>query len=559
MNKKLILGLLAGLAFVGAIVAFILGRHKGDDYCSVIPKDAVMVARVAPVELLRKNDIELDELADQVGDGKRFVKMGISYLKGCGVDITRPFYFFMDGNGCLGACCAISDKKDFVSVIKNEMRTEVIEHDGYSWVNLGSEDATLCFDGKKLLFYANIRSQKVFDDDVVALMSQGADESVMKTPLYQQIIDTNKSLAVNMDYSGFMDLAKALDTTGEMSAISAVGMLLPACNMLYTMDIEGSQIQSAYDLLAHDEKGEKELKEFFSNLPQIEGGKSVQGLRNPLGWLCFNFPGSKVMDFVQQIPGAKDALAQIVQKVDIPTLLGSIDGDVTLSLGNNIQGKQPEFLLLANTTKDKKYVPVLQSLVGLSGSDVALVQDDASHFHITQKTWDYSQVWNDSHVFDMDDESSVDSDEDDYFDELDELTDDDFGFDEEEIVPEATATTSTLAYLSVLNDQLMLTNATSVKDMTKFDTDAFRLYASDMKGCLLYGVFDVQELIKQLRVVVTNDADVRLLKALKNIKDVVVKVDGSHGEFNINMADGKKVKDVAVELANIFSSAFMGH
>lgn len=562
MNKKLILGCLAAVVACAALVWFIFGRSKKDDYCSVIPQDAVLVARMAPAEFLEKNGIALDELADKVGESRRFVKMGLSYLKGCGIDITRPFYFFVDGNACIGMCAAVSDVKDLKSVIKTEMHSEILDENGYNWVNVGSGDAWLCFDSDKVLFYGNPRNISVMQEDIVSLMKQDADKSVLSTDLYKQLIDSKKSFAANLDYAATMDIVKSLaGSSGDMAALTATALLMPPCNMLFGLDAEGNKVQYTADVFPKDSKAEKEYDELMSKVPSIKGDLVGKGLKNPLAWMCFNFPGKDLLDFVMQIPGAEETLAQVSQKVDIATLLGSFNGDVTLSVNNDLSASDPEFLLIAST-ENNKYVGVLNTLTTIGGSDVALVSDGGSTFHITQKQYDWTSAFEGYDVDDVTDDIddyAIEEEEDDYFDDLDELTDD-------ELVPEyvdptpaapANTTTKTVAYIFNKDNLFMLTNSENIKNTPRFDSSVAEIYKSDMKGCKFYGFIDIQEFVKQVKLQENIDEKgATILRVLKGLKDVVAKATDRHVEVTLNTMDDKNFVEFVCDAIQAVSSTF---
>lgn len=554
MNKKLILGGLAAIVAIAALVWIIFGRSKSDEYASVIPDNAVLVARIAPVEFLEKNNIELDELADKVGEGKRFVKMGLSYLKGCGVDITRPFYFFVDGNACIGMCAAVSDVKDLKSVLKTELHAEIMDENGYNWVKVGSRgEAWLCFDSDKALFYGNPRDISVMQDDIIALMKQDEDKSVLSTDLYKQLVDGKKSFAANLDYAAAMDIVKSLaGNSSDVAAISATGLLMPPCNILFGLEAEGSKVQYTADVFPKDSKAEKEYDELISKVPGIKGDLVGKGLKNPLAWMCFNFPGKDLLDFIKQIPGSEEVLAQVSQKVDIATLLGSFNGDVTLSVNNNLSAPTPEFLFMAST-ENNKYVGVLNTLTTLGGSDVALVSDGGSTFHITQKEYDWSSDFEDY------DDFTIEEDEDDYFADLDELTD-------EAPIPDFTSPShltpsntnvKTVAYIFNKDNLFMLTNSEAIKNTPRLDSDIAEKYKSDMKGCKFYGFIDIQEFVKQWKLQENvDDRDATIVRVLKGLKDCVAKATDRHFELTLNTMDEKNFVEFVCDAIQAVSSNF---
>jgi len=547
MNKKIAIIGLALIAVVAAAAYFIFGGAKKDDYCNVIPKDAIMVARIAPAEFLEKNNLSIEELAERAGAPARFVKMGMSYIEGSGIDITRPFYFFADANANIGAVIALNDAKEFKSLLETEGHMKVLKDGSQNYVQMG-DDAFLCFDDSKALFYGNPKGH-LKEGMMDKLMNQKADESILNEKLYEQLIDAKKSFAINLEYKTCFDMLKdfipAYASPADMAAFNAATMVIPDCNALMTWDIEDDKAQFCTDVYPNSDKAEKEYEELISKMTPIDGALCDKGLDTPMAWMVFNFPGKSIREIVKQIPGLEDALKELPEGVDLYGTLEGLSGDISLALNNNLEGDSPEFLLMAKPAQEPekimKTVNDLMQFAAEKNSDVNFIKDDANNFRLAKM--DYTYDW-DSYYENMDDE----------FAELDEYTEDE----PVELGPKKIDKgMKDMAFIQQNNGVIALSNAKSLVAKAGKESSAMKAYKSDMKGCYFYAVVDFQTIADVVNTKVENDKQAMAIKSMKNFKDLVIKAEARHAEVTCSTEGGKKFVDVVLDIAsNAVNGAF---
>lgn len=542
MNKKIAI-IIAGvlcLAVAATVAYFIFGRSPKDEFCSVIPRNAVMVGRLAPMEFLEKNDLTLEEAAERAGVPSRFVKMAQSYLENSGIDITRPIYFFADEKLNFGGVVKLNDAKEFKSLLETEGKMKVKKDGDLNYAIL-IPNAFICFDDEKAMFYANANG-KVKEAMMDKLMNQKADESVMGEKIFKQLVDANKSFAVNLEYKAYMDVMKDYGNAADMGALSALNMIVPDCNALITWDINDDKAILATDIYPNSDKAEKELDELLNKLTPIKGDLCDKGLTNPVAWMVFNFPSKSVNEMVKQIPGLDVALAQIGQEIDIEGTLNCLSGDVTVALNNNLDAQIPEFLLMAQTQMEPSaLVKTLGQVAQLSdarSSDVNLVQDDSNNYRVTKLTYDW-----------YNDESDEEVDE---FDAFDEYIDDDY---EEPIFAPAPINQrgEDVAFIRVDYNCLIASNNKALMDNANKKSDAMKAYKGDMKGSIFYAVVDFQAFCEAFQTSKMAESATKdpttfvLVKTLKNFKDITIKAEKRHVEMVCTTMNGKKFLDIVLD------------
>lgn len=548
MNKKIAIIGLAVIAVLAAAAYFIFGGAKKDDYCSVIPQDAIMVSRIAPIEFLEKNNLEIEELAERAGAPARFVKMAMSYIKGSGIDITRPFYLFADAKANIGGVIALNDAKEFTSLLETEGQMTVIKDGGLNYVQLGNGDAFICYDSQKALFYGSPKNGKIKMENIEKMMNQKADESVLNEKLYEQLIDAKKSFAVNVEYKACFDLIKgfaaAFSSPADMAAFNAATMVIPDCNTLLTWDIEDDKAQFCTDVYPNSDKAEKEYEELISKMTPIDGALCDKGLDTPLAWMIFNFPGKSIREIVKQIPGMEDALKQLPEGIDLYGTLEGLSGDVSLALDSNLEGDNPEFLLMAKPAQEPeklmKTVDELMQFAAKNNSDINFIKDDANNFHLTQKVYEYD--WQNYGDFE--------------YAALDEYTDDEPAA--VELGPKKIDKgMKDMAFIQLNNGVIALSNAKNLVAKAGKESSAMKAYKSDMKGCYFYAVVDFQTIADVVSTKVESDKQAMVIKSIRNFKDLVIKAEARHAEVTCSTQSGKKFMDVVLDIAsNAVNGAF---
>lgn len=537
MKKKIIIAGVAGVTLIAGLVWFLLGRLGKESYCSAIPKDALMVARFAPVEFMEKNNLEVKDLTDRLGLQDRLGQNIEDFLKS-GVDVTQPVYLFMDEGNSLsfGVVFCLDNAGSFEEYLESN-GTKVRKDKGLYWADNDSFSC-LCFDDDKALLYA-VTSGSVDNNHVRKLMEQDEKKSILGTKMFQQLTDCGKCLAMNMNTTSMNSLMREYMTGEEgLSAFSAVSMVLPDCNVLVAVDAEDDELKLTADMFPNSEQAEKDMQLLLGQYPSIQGSLTGTGLENPLAWMCFNFQGQKILDMAKGTM-LDNALRQADEAFGLSDALGSFDGDVTLSLDKGL-GERPSFLMLAEV-KDDNYVSSLKKLVGQTGADFHLVHEGGSNFHLTQTLREASAPVG-ALADDDDDEWGYD------FDDIDEYTDDDFDAQEREVVPARALGEETMAYLGRQGNCCVLTNNPALMQKAGAQTQALRDIQDDVKGCLFYMYVDTQAMSHEFQGGYST-APSRMVgdllgRVLGSFSRLTVFSKDRHAEMTLKTKDGQKITEL---------------
>lgn len=518
VNKKIVYGLVGGLAaVVVAATAWFFLRSKKDAYCNVIPKTAVMVARISPVELFTKNDLTMDDIMKSFGVDKSDKKEIKKFLES-GIDFTSAFYLFVNDDASGGLVFGMSDADDLKEYLEKndnmDVDVDLDKETGYYTVELDKDEVYFCFNDKKALLYVSAdRNADV--DDVLKLMDQDDDESILDTELYEQLIECDKSMAMNMSVRGALEAIKAQMGSGSRDA-KELGVILktvPDCNMLLAMDIINTEAKATFDIFPNSDDAKKDLDKMMGIASTVSGDLTNCGIKHPLAWCTFAFPGKKIYDGLKKVPFVADELKNIERELDVRGFLSSFNGDVTLALNNDIDGEMPEVLMLAKT-ENSKYRDVLDYIVEeTSGDSERLVSDGGGDYHYVDRhyTTDYDNGY--------------------------------YDYDLEEWVYPESYDDRTMFYIGNSNNCLIATNMTEFKNSVG-KSSALDAYKEDIKGCSFFGFIDIHEIFKLVEDKGgMSSSDKKIFKIWKDAKDMTLLVRGTHGEFTFRMDNGTKIID----------------
>lgn len=527
MKKKIIFAGIAGVALIAGLVWFLLGRSaKDDSYCSVIPNDAIMLGRVAPMEFLDKNNLKFEELLDRFGMDKSDRQKVEEFMQ-CGADLSSPIYFYLD-KVSFGLTFRVDDAGSLSDYL-NKKGTKLKEKDGF-YLKEDNGKSIFCMDDDKALFYYSLEGD-ASTKDVMKLMKQDKDKSIMSTDLYKQVEESGKSLTMNMKLKDVNEWTSGYLSSEERLIYSILYPKIPDCNALMTVDAEADEMKFVIDMVPNSDQAKKDLDAMLAEYPSIQGNLMDVGLEKPVYWLCFGIPGKKLQELMDS-PLLTELLPQIANEYDLPGALSSFDGDISLSIDFGGKEHEPRFLLTTKT-KNNKYEGSLKTLARNLNADLdlRLVHDGGSSFRLTQSS-------------PIDSGSSYDDDYD--FDYIDEFVDDEYE-DGDPVCPSTNM--ETIAYLSRQDDILVATNNEALSTRALPKTDALKDIREDAKGCMMYLYIDIQQMLESLDVFADlPSVDRQRMNLLKQFGHVKAYGKGAHGEMILKTVGGKNIVELAVEM-----------
>lgn len=503
---KLIHNVSALMMLMVALVLASCSKSK-DDYCNVIPEDAVLVARLAPEELLDQNDLSISKLLDEFKMTKK-ERESIEEFLDCGLDFESPIYFFVDREMNVGIVLKMDDADDFEKNLKKQKAT-FKEYDNIKYDKLDSE-SFVCFDQNKLMFY-RFNNNRVKKETVAKLMDQDASKSILDTKLYEELIEADKPVAVNFSYTDLLKAATKLNSMdADMAGLGMMAAMMPECHCLVSMDVKDESAKICTDIKPVSSTDEKRMADMLAYMGSIKGDLIDKGLDNPLGWMCFHLAGEKMLEGLSNIPMLESVIKEVSEEIDLDDILNSIEGDVSLAIGNDLSKDEPQLLMLAAPAGDdfmtliKQYGPQMNGGVKVKpqGKDCYTIQQEKIQ-------WDFSDF----------DESG------------------DFA---------STSEWKDVATLGMKDKLFYITNIDRYKSGKVGTTTSLESHAKKAKGCQVYGFLDLQQTIEVLAAKTADPDDIP--EHLNDLEVMTVWSKDFHAEMELKNQNGKNMAKTMLEL-----------
>ncbi len=339
-----IIGGVAAVVIVIVLCLLCCGGKK-EQYCSVIPKDAVAVWRVDGKSFLDKHDIDISPLLTMM-TGSSDGKINI------GVDFDKPIYGFALENGTFGVVAKMEDAEALSSIIGTTAGSKTKERQGYNWFEMS--DIVVAYDDERLLALsgAGMNTRKI----ILNLLEQDANESILSTKRYDNLMGAKKPVAL---------IFSPMQVKGANVAMAMAGQSAKAMDfdLLMTFDVEKQNAVLAADICPNSDEA-KELYEKNSAYMTKISGKYVSSVcEKPFIWAAANIQGSKFVDAIKSSEAAKLLEGPVTS---IFNILSSLNGDITFCMPT-VDPNHGGFMFMAET--NNLDVENLISLVTMQGDD----------------------------------------------------------------------------------------------------------------------------------------------------------------------------------------------
>lgn len=352
-KKKLIL---AAVALTTAVVVAALVwafSGKKDSYCSVIPDDAVALARVDLGQFLSDHDIEVKNQKNLS------FALILQMANKSGVDFSKPIYAFACSDRKAGIVVPISDVELFREFMKNNglIPFTLSQAKGYDWAMSGQYAAI--FDNEKCLLLTgagmNVRKE------LVRLMEQDEDDSVLDEDLYDNISRCKKPLAAIVSVE---ELYKEnIPTLTEQMGVDDDAFDM---DVLFSFDARKDKATLALDVFPNSSEARQLLKDKM-NLAEDLKGKFVNAIdADPLLW--FSFTGLQKLS--ETVAGVEQFEELSGLGIDVQKLLGSFSGEAAIIVPN---GSIKDYIFLAEV-KDNKVMDIFRQAEQFSQGTVKAIR-----------------------------------------------------------------------------------------------------------------------------------------------------------------------------------------
>lgn len=350
------------------VVLLFASCSKKDKYCSAIPKDAVALYRMDPSSFIKAHDIDTDGLIKMMG-------MKEDELSNIGIDFDVPMYGFVTLKGATGFVAAVKDADALTNLAKTYgalVGAKVSEKQGFHWIE--SNDMLIAFDDSRLLAYGgagmNIRK------DMIALLEQEEDASVMGTNLFAHISEMKQPLAFGFSAKTIMESGAA---KASLNMYKEIGLKPEEMDLdfLMSLDCVKDKAIMVVDVVPNSNEAKARIEENAKMLSPIQGKYISSGYQNAFIWGAFNADASKALEYYKKNLGSV-APANVVALLE--KVLGSFAGDFSFSMPEVGE----KFLVQANV-KNNDALCLVDSLVSISEGMVQSIPNGPNAFCLTSK------------------------------------------------------------------------------------------------------------------------------------------------------------------------------
>lgn len=353
-KRKLIVaavGLLTAVVVAALVWAF---SGKKDSYCSVIPDDAVVLARIDAHQFLSEHDIDLSD--------QKYLPVVLitKMIDKCGVDFSKPIYGFACSDRKGGAVIPLKDVELFRDFLKNNgfISFTLSQAKGYDWAMSGQYAAI--FDNEKCLLMTgagmNVRKE------LVRLMEQKADDSILDEDIYKNLSSCKKPLALIVSVEEMYK--QNIPTLTEQMGVDDDAFDM---DLLLSFDAKKEKATLAFDVFPNSSEARQLLKDKM-NLASDLKGKFVNAIdADPMLW--FSFGGMQNLGEQAARIAQLDVLAEF-SAVPLPEILGSFSGEAAVIVP---KGSVKDYIFLAEV-KDNKIMDFFKQAEQMSAGAVKAIR-----------------------------------------------------------------------------------------------------------------------------------------------------------------------------------------
>lgn len=364
MSKKLI-AIVGGAAVVALVIVlclFCCGGKK-EQYCSVIPKDAVALLRISPQSFVEKHNVDLSGLKEYLD-----AESDADIVTATGLDLSQSIYAFYLPNGSMGICAKVCDADALTQLLQKKaasLNAKLSEKQGFHWVQMN--DIVAAYDDERLLAVSG--GGMYVRKNILAMMEQPEEESITTNPMYESLQQTDKCVAF---ISSFKAVPEQMQ--GQLSAFLNADLTDVDANVMLSLDFDNEKAILALDVVPNSDKAKALFSEENLGLKKLNGTFVSTGLAQPFAWFAMNVDGKKLYANVVQ----KNGLDEMLGGLDISQAVGSLNGDVTIQLPS---AKMDGYLVQAEVSDNSIMdivQPAVQKMNSVSAQTAVDYDDDYS-------------------------------------------------------------------------------------------------------------------------------------------------------------------------------------
>ncbi|MCM1515316.1 MAG: DUF4836 family protein [Paraprevotella sp.] len=317
---------------------------------NLIPDNTAAVAILDVEAMIKESGIKLEP--------KKMQKMDM------GIEFRKPIYAYLTESAYFGVAAALSDYK---ALEKNF--DEVRRIDGFTW---GTMDGLLvCHDNNRVLVFGPNLSweDKKAQKEMVGLMNKQVTTSILFENLRKQDGALRAKISLEKVASLFakdamQDVKKEMQK--RLSDYAGTDAEVDVATL--TVDIVGKATSNSFALKAsltsRDKKTNDILQKLKNSLRPLSHELDAHIPQNPTLWMCMNIDGPVVYSTLMKDKEMASQMNMIEQFINVGAILGSVNGDVLLVLGDVTQ-RNMEMGMAVQVDNTKFLTSTLMQSLGL--------------------------------------------------------------------------------------------------------------------------------------------------------------------------------------------------
>ena len=322
MKRKTWIGVLC-VAVVCAVAYFCYRAWFSDSYLQALPSRPKVLMAVDWPKLADESGLGMDGLSGLYPGQKELPQ---------GIDWSKKTYLFVSAKDYAGLLASVSDAEKlaawFDEAAADGKCSVPEERNGRYWTVWGGS-WMVGFDDRALLAIGPgmAAEMDVLRQEVTVCLRQEKDESGMVSSLFADVDgeDSACRLAAQLDVLSALygeDFMRGLPEHANLSDVNVVAGLNLMANG-FTLDAE---IRSE----------NPEINTYFEQLAvlggKIDGDYAADVPASALGWCCMNVDGDKLLEQLRRNPAVRTFLLGLNMGVDADLMLGSIRGDLAVTI-----------------------------------------------------------------------------------------------------------------------------------------------------------------------------------------------------------------------------------
>lgn len=352
MNKRQVLIL---LSFVSLL--FFASCQK-EDYKSVIPQDANMVASLNVEELFKEADLSNSAIMNQAKEWMGLVATGSMRRKmnalleepnKLGFDFREPAYVFQTPNHCYGLALKVADDGDledsFSFLRMLQICSRLTEKDGKKWGTLLGE-INFAFDSNTFLLMVPTKGDhpSVVKGLMSHLLSLDENQQFQQSENYAKLTDAKGVIR-------FFSKANALPETAEkyISTMLPRNVRFGDVQLSSSVHFDKGTIRLVSKIFSDNPAVQQLIDEADKNMHTISGKYVNAPADGFFVWSTLGCDGDWLLNTLKKNETMKNWLRALERAVDIEKMLKAVDGDVTFVMNSaeSVNGGDLNFLAMA--------------------------------------------------------------------------------------------------------------------------------------------------------------------------------------------------------------------